>query len=164
MLNEAKKFCRPDEITYYGFDLFEEMTKDKFEEELSKFPPAQDEVLQKLKQTGANIRLYKGNTLITLPRVADSLPKMDFIFIDGGHSIQTIENDWCYAQELMGENTIVIFDDYYFDKNDVGAKTVVDKIDRTRFSVEILPICDSFQKEWGTLTINFVRVKKPIKS
>lgn len=158
MIETAKKFYRPEQINYYGFDLFEEMTKDRFEEELSKFPPAQDEVLHKLKQTGVNIRLYKGDTLVTLPRAVDSLPKMDFIFIDGGHSVETIANDWNYAEQLMHKNSVVIFDDYYFDKDDVGAKAVVEKIDRSKFDVKILPIRDRFKKKWGVLSINFVRV------
>jgi len=34
--------------------------------------------------------------------VINDLPKMDLVFIYGGHSIETIENDWRYTQKIMG--------------------------------------------------------------
>ncbi len=159
MINEAKNFYPASEITYYGFDLFEEMTNEMLEREVSKLPPSVEEIRKKLEKTGVKVNLFKGNTLKVLPKVVYFLPKMDFIFIDGGHSIETITNDWRYAQELMRKNSVVIFDDYYFNKDDVGAKSVIEKIDRSKFDVKILPIRDRFKKEWGVLSINFVYVK-----
>ena len=158
MIEAAKKFWPASEITYYGFDLFEEMTEETLEKEFSKLPPSLEEIREKLEKTGARINLFRGNTPEVLPKAVHSLPKMDFIFIDGGHSIETITNDWSYAGQLMHKNSIVIFDDYYFDKNDIGAKAVVEKIDRNKFDVKILPIRDQFKKEWGILSINFVKV------
>ena len=54
-------------VTYYGFDLFEDMDKDTFELEVSKWPPPRSEVETLLSNTGANINLYQGNTRDTLP-------------------------------------------------------------------------------------------------
>jgi hypothetical protein len=42
---------------------------------------------------GAKIFLFKGDTREVLPKVVNTLPMMDFIFIDSGHSLETIEND-----------------------------------------------------------------------
>ncbi len=168
MIETAKKFWPASEVTYYGFDLFEEMIKELMTKEVvgdaSKLNvlPFMQEIKKKLSKTGSHIKLFKGNTLEILPKVVHSLPKMDFIFIDGGHSIQTITSDWYYAEHLMHKDSIVIFDDYYFDKDDIGAKSVVEKIDKSRFDVKILPIRDRFNNKGGLLSINFVRVKRAV--
>ena len=54
----------------------------------------------------------------TLPEVSKNLPQMDFIYIDGGHSLETIKNDWDYTKNLMHKGTIVLFDDYWQNKID----------------------------------------------
>lgn len=159
MIAIAKKYNNFKAITYYGFDIFENMTDEKFTVEVAKMPPSQKKVEEALKKTGINIKLYKGDTIYVLPKVIKILPKMDFIFIDGGHSVKTIINDWNYAKELMHVKTVVIFDDYW-NRNDAGAKPIVDKIDRKKYEVEIIPIQDEFKKKWGILKINLVKVKK----
>ena len=158
MIEEAKKNFAPEEIEYHGFDLFEMLDNGTALEEYAKIPPALETVREKLAKTDAKISLYKGCTKETLPKVINNLQKMDFIFIDGGHSIETIENDWRYTQQVMDSHTIVIFDDYW-NREDAGCKKVVDAIDKTKYEVKILPIQDKFKKEWGILTINFVQVK-----
>ena len=163
MLEEAKKHFAPNEIHYYGFDLFESLDGETTVEEFAKIPPTLEAVREKLEKTRANIHLYKGYTKDTLPKAINKLPEMDFVFIDGGHSIETIENDWRYAQEVMGERTTVIFDDYW-NREDAGCKKVVEGIDRTKFEVKILPIQDKFKKEEGILEINFVQVIKSMPS
>lgn len=163
MIEEAKKNFPPGEIQYYGFDLFE-LLDDKMaskEFSTSKIPPSLEIVREKLAKTNAEIHLYKGDTRNTLPKVVNELPKVDFVFIDGGHSIEAIQNDWKYVQKFMDEKTIVIFDDYW-NRDDAGCKKVVEGIDKTKFEVRILPIQDKFKKEWGILKINFVQVKKRI--
>ena len=161
MIQEAKKYFAPEEIEYYGFDLFELLDHENSVKEFSIPPPPLEIIQNKLKKTGANIHLYKGYTKDTLPKVINELPEMDFIYIDGGHSIETIKNDWEYAQRLMHENTVVIFDDYW-NRDDAGCKKVVEGIDKNNFKVEILPIQDKFKKEWGVLKINFVKVRRKI--
>ena len=160
MIERAKKFHPAEEIEYYGFDLFELMTKEVNKEELSKKPPTQEEVQKLLSSTGARISLFQGFTQNTLPQVLGKLPEMDMIFIDGGHSLETIANDWNYSQQLMGRNTVVIFDDYYFDHDDVGCKPIIEAIDPNEYEVTILPRRDRFLKTWGILSINFVKVEK----
>jgi predicted O-methyltransferase YrrM len=160
MIERAKTFHPADQIEYYGFDLFELMTKEVNKEELSKKPPPQDEVRKLLAATGARISLYQGFTTETLPQVVRQLPAMDLIFIDGGHSLETIANDWNYSLQLMDKNTVVIFDDYYYDRDDVGAKPIVEKIDPNEYDVMVLPRRDRFFKTYGVLSINFVKVEK----
>jgi len=159
MIEEAKEYFPAKEIEYYGFDLFELMDGRKYIEEISKRAPALSVVKERLEKTKAKINLYKGDTREILPGVINNLPKMDFVFIDGGHSIETIENDWKYTQQVMDEQTIVIFDDYW-NRDGAGCKKVIENIDRAEFDVKILPKQDKFKKEWGILKINFVQVKR----
>lgn len=158
MIEEAKKNSPAGKVEYYGFDLFEMLDKGTALEEYAKIPPTLEEVREKLAKTDAKISLYEGYTKETLPNVINDLPKMDLVFIDGGHSIETIENDWRYTPQVMDDHTIVIFDDYW-NREDAGCKKVVDAIDKTKYEVTILPVQDKFKKEWGTLTINFVQVR-----
>lgn len=158
MINAAGLNFPPEMIEYYGFDLFETSNDATLEKEFSKGRPSSSSfVKSKLNITGAKISLFKGDTQEVLPKIIKELPMMDFVFIDGGHSIETVNNDWHHVQELMDKNTIVIFDDYY-NINHVGCKKVIDGLDRKKFAVEILPPKDKFKKDWGFLEINFVKV------
>lgn len=147
-------------IEYYGFDLFEDMDPGIFSDELSKWPPSMKAVEKRLTASGAEVFLFKGNTKDTLPAQVDQLPPMDFIFIDGGHSLDTIQNDWSYAKQLMGDRTIVVFDDYYEDRGDYGCKNVIEAIDTSEFRVRVLPQTDTFQKPSGKLRIHLAVVSK----
>lgn len=159
MISIVSKYKKSSEINYYGFDLFEVMDQEKFSKEVSKQPPQINDVLSKLNKTGANINLYKGDTLKTLPELWSSLPPMGLIFIDGGHSIETIENDWFYSSKLMDQGSVIIFDDYWLNRSDAGAKFTVDRIDRSKFNVELLPVIDSFKETaFGSLTIQLAKV------
>lgn len=159
MISEAQK--QSSEVSYYGFDLFENLGEEKYHNELSKRPPSEESVRTLLEKTGARIFLFKGNTLESLPGAVPSLPTMDFIFIDGGHSIETIASDWMHIQKLVGNHTIVIFDDYWHNRVDAGCKTVVDAIDRSQYRVEILPEIDVFNNaDFGRLEISFAKITR----
>jgi hypothetical protein len=65
---------------------------------------------------------------------------MDLIFIDGGHSEETVGSDWANCEPLMHDQTIVYFDDY----PRWGIGPVVDAIDRDRYDVTITKEFDEF--------------------
>jgi predicted O-methyltransferase YrrM len=116
MIKAAKSFNPL--IKFYGFDLFEMFfdKKNILSKELSKRPKSM-EIIKDLLKEHAKIKLIKGNTLKTLPKFSKK-NKVDFIFIDGGHSVKTINNDWNQSKKLMHKNTVVVFDDFYSgDKN-----------------------------------------------
>lgn len=81
-----------------------------------------------------NVHFYIGDTRETLPAAVGKLPLMDFIFVDGGHSLPVVSSDWKYCKKLMHSKTAVFFHDY--DCAD-GVKRVVDNID-DGFSVRII--------------------------
>lgn len=156
MIKTARHF-HGDKVEYYGFDLFEDMNKETYASEASKYPLSRERIQKKLERTGCQIKLYKGNTQQTLPQLVPTLPKMDLIFIDGGHSLETIACDWRYSQPLMHDQTVVLFDDYW-NRDDLGCKSIIKDLDRHKYQVEILPIQDRFNKDWGLLTINIAKV------
>lgn len=160
MIKLAKRYHSAKEIEYFGFDLFGQMSTEVFTEEKSKWPPTQKEAYDKLSATDANIHLFQGDTLRVLPEMVSKLPKMDLIFIDGGHSLETITNDWFWASQLMHNKTAVIFDDYWLGRTDAGCKVIIDGIDRNKYSVKLWSITDSFAKtNFGPLSIKLVCVR-----
>jgi len=134
----------PGKVTYYGFDLFEDITDEMRESEASPPPVSKSVVKEKLRGIGVDINLFKGFTKDTLPKFVKTGIKPDFIFIDGGHSIKTVENDWHYVKQLMHENTIVVFDDYMsaYDELGWGCNPVVDTI--KDYNVEIIDLSNSY--------------------
>ncbi len=109
---EAAQSHFEEPVTYYGFDLFEDATKEKLDYEVTLKPASKEDVSECLKLLGANIRLFQGDTKDTLPTFAKLNIKPDFIFLDGGHSKETVASDWSYVKDMMHDNTVVIFDDY----------------------------------------------------
>jgi len=151
------------EVEYFGFDLFELLTNKTLKDESSIKPSLSfSEVQSRLKKTGAKVTLFQGDTKDTLPKAKDKLGKMDFIFIDGGHSIKTISSDWSCVKNLLSERTIVIFDDYYTNPSPevtgIGCQNIIHTLNKNLYDIQILSPMDTFPREWGKLEINFVKV------
>jgi hypothetical protein len=90
-------------VTYHGFDLFEALTDEELDHELSKRPLSQREVEARLRRFQRRIlltsalrpwrrrvfdfALHQGYTRVTLSAFANRTPNFsaEFIFIDGGH-------------------------------------------------------------------------------
>ena len=165
MIHEAQRHHGKDNVEYYGFDLWEELDDETHEKEFSKFAQPRSQVYETLRSTGASVRLFQGFSRDTLPDALPVLPKMDVVFIDGGHSIETIENDWQYSELLMDDSTVVVFDDYYSGdsgkREDIGCRALIDEgIDRSKFAVQVLPTTDTFKHDCGELRINLVKVRR----
>jgi hypothetical protein len=153
------------DVTYLGFDLFEELNDEILKDQLSKKPDTMNAVCHKIEKTGANVFLFKGFSEETLPQLIlkkDDYPPLGLVFIDGGHSIATISSDWENVRKLLSENTIVVFDDYYVDcptlTDRFGCNAVIDTLDRTLYDVEFIEIVDSFDQDWGKLNVQMVKV------
>lgn len=158
MIEAARRHHAADAVEYYGFDLFEWLDEEKLRREISKMPPPRDDVEARLRATGAQVRLFQGDTVETLPAALPELPKMDLVFIDGGHSYETVASDWNHVRRLMHPGTVVLFDDWWNDP-EAGTDRVVAKIDRNLYEVEVLEPMDQFVKPEGLLEIRFVRVR-----
>ncbi len=162
MIERASLYNDVKQIHYIGFDLFESLSETMYEKEISKRPPTEAVVRRKLDASGAKVSLYVGDTHQSLPVALDELNiKFDFAFIDGGHSYDTIKNDWECISQMMGGDSVVLFDDYWRNRTDHGAKRVVDQIDKNIYNVEVLPQVDCFDnRDFGRLEISFAKVTR----
>ena len=129
MVTVASENFLAEEVEYYGFDVF-----------VWNNDVQMQQVRQKLRQTGCQFRLFKGDSVETLPEIVKQLCVMDLIFIDGGHSFLTVKSDWENSKALISDKTAVFFHNYDFS----GPKRVVDNISRNEYWVKILnPPSDS---------------------
>ena len=120
MVEVATQNFPPEEVEYYGFDFFSGY--------------GYHEVEQKLERTGCRFKLFKGDTMDTLPKVVKTLPKMDLIFIDGGKSYMNAKSDWENSKTLMHDGTAVFVHNYEFS----GVRRMVDNISRDEYQVKII--------------------------
>lgn len=120
MVKAAKEASPGGIVEYYGFDYFTSYSE--------------AEVYSKLKETGCVYQLFKGDSLETLPRVVDSLPVMDLVFIDGGKSYQEAQSDWECTQRLVHEGSAVFVHNYDFG----GVHKMVNGVSRKEYDVEII--------------------------
>lgn len=109
----ALEFMAVSDCYYTGFDLFEDATPDDDEKEFNvKNHFEMAEVAHSLEQSGVNkFALIKGNTNETLWNT--EVEPFDFCFIDGGHSVETIENDFKWVSENIQQGGTIILDDFY---------------------------------------------------
>lgn len=139
---------------YYGFDVFEDGNVELNNKEMNGKGLCQMEQA-KSNLVGIQHKLYKGLTKDTLPAFKYENIKADFAFIDGGHSIETIQNDWGHVKDCMTPGGVVVFDDYYSLNypEGFGCNEVVKNIEH-----EILPVTDVFPSEHGNIGIQLVKV------
>ena len=162
MIKQAAKLVPENEINFYGFDLFDELTPELRDEEFSfqtnKIPKMDDVAKLLNSDTSANISLHKGNTRYTLEEAIEYLPKMDLIYIDGGHTIETIRNDWHWASQLMKDDTVVYFDDYLEDMPFIGAKFITKELD-SKYQYAVMPETDIYARSFGKMKTQLLRVE-----
>ena len=144
-----------DEFKYIGLDLFEESDENKsevipnsvFTNPLKNFyfkyiqkqnPYSKEAVEDLLKKFKDNVTLIKGNSNLILKKV--DMSKIDYVFLDGGHSYQTVKNDLECCLDVINANGIVMCDDYNFGHLP-DVKNAIDEFVRANgFKCQIL--CD----------------------
>jgi len=111
----ACEFMAVADCYYTGFDLFEEATKELDAEELNvKRHNEIAEVARMIEITGfSKFALHRGNTRDTLPEWVKDCEPFDFAFIDGGHSVKTIQSDFNYIYDHIEKGGTIVLDDYY---------------------------------------------------
>jgi predicted O-methyltransferase YrrM len=141
---EKLNLIHGNQFNYYGIDIFEdsnnllddkEMTSKHnkisnplknllynviFKENLNSLKS----VNKLLKKFSHNVRLYKGLSDEILSKL--DMSKIDFVFLDGGHSYETVKNDLFLILKSIKKNKIIICDDY--DQKNYGVKKAVDEI------------------------------------
>jgi len=125
--SQLKHHCH----TYYGFDLWEagNDATDKRESN-GKGRSTKQQAVQAL--AGCNFELIAGDTRETLPAFCKRGIKADFVFIDGGHSVETIQSDWDAIKQILNLGAVVVFDDYYEpERAGFGCNSLVRRIQHT---------------------------------
>tara|TARA_B110001452_G_scaffold203944_1_gene173931 strand:- start:13 stop:642 length:630 start_codon:yes stop_codon:yes gene_type:complete len=83
-----------------------------------------DSIYSFLKKFKNNVKLYKGFSETQLPKI--DMSKIDMVFLDGGHSYETVRSDLSLILKGIKKDKIIICDDY--DQVDYGVKRAVDEI------------------------------------
>lgn len=159
---------RDDNACYVGFDLWEQMTQEKNVKEMSKkkLPPRRINVERMLGAVGkTTVKLLQGDTKDTLHKFADAEPRKfpqhecrwNLIYVDGGHSLETVASDWAAVQKFMHPRSIVLFDDYYLNKPGFGCQELIDGL-HAPYSTSLLEPIDTIPD--SGLQIQFARVGK----
>lgn len=156
-------------VEFFGFDLFEMADEQLIQQEVSKKALSRREIEDLLTASGEGhtIKLFPGNTKQSIAEAIPSLPKMDFVFIDGGHSYETAKSDWENTSKLLHDKSVVVFDDHVNEPaiaQGWGVNQVVDEIDRARYTVELLSPIDWWEKDWGMLKVRLVLVKPRVRA
>jgi len=122
--NRAHEMLSVTDAKYYGFDLFEDATRETDKEEMNVKPHYTVQMVED-KLTGFDVQLHKGNTRETLKNFDK---KVDFVWLDGGHSVETIKSDWENVKRCLAPDAWVFFDDYYtgpIDTKKFGCNEIV---------------------------------------
>ena len=94
---ENQKFSNPLKTIYYNF-----IKKENLNSKIS--------VQNFLKKFSQNIKLIEGDTRVTLEKVP--LSEIDFVFLDGGHSYDTVLSDIQKLYDNMKNNSKIVCDDF----------------------------------------------------
>lgn len=147
----AAQFMGLTNCYYTGFDLFELATKELDERELNvKRPYEMVDVAKNLQAKGfSKFALIRGDTRETLAKW--DVEPFDFAFIDGGHSVETIKNDYEFIRDNISPGGVIILDDYYSpEKVGFGCNFLKDE-------GEVIPFSDPVA---GGGTVSLLRVDR----
>ena len=127
---KKQKFSNPFKNIYYNYIKKENLN-------------SYDSVMDFLKKFTKNIKLVKGNSNHVLKDIIIS--NIDFAFIDGGHSYQTVYNDINNVINKVKKGSIILCDDYRDASYITGVKEAVDvTVKEKKLKLEIIK--DRFAK------------------
>jgi predicted O-methyltransferase YrrM len=116
----AKNICmllkklHGNDYSYIGIDLFEEIDNEQVAGEKAPkiLQTAQCSIESVYKfLEGYNVRLYKGNSTDLLKNIS-GIDTVDFVFLDGGHSYNTVYSDLSALTKYVRKDVTILCDDY----------------------------------------------------
>lgn len=148
----AKKLCRfwkeqtGGIFRYIGFDDFSLETKMT--------------VGEAIRLVGADVDIIAGNTRDTVPTFADVMRGQlvpDVVFVRGRRGGSEVAEDWNALRNLVGERTIILFDNYYETADGLGCNIAVKQLQREpAWNVQLLDPVDVVDG----LGVRMVRVER----
>ena len=143
-----------DDVEYIGFDLFETPPEGEFSARTPPWPVS--DVLDRLASLGATVTLVKGDTRKSIAE--EGWEAVDFVFLDGGHSDETVRSDFEAILPALNPGAPSMCDDYWNYPGGGGCNALVDGLDREKFDVSLLDPIDEFNKPYGVLRTRIARV------
>jgi hypothetical protein len=162
MIDRAAAFGR-NKIEYFGFDFFEQATPDVLYSEYLTIPPVRtlEACLNNIQRNSkaTKVELFAGDSKDTLRIEWTSLEQINVIFINGGHTLNTIQSDFELALKLADDNTEIVINHYYPGDYSKGSAFLVDNdlVNRSNLTVKICEPSDVLSDE---IEVKLVRVKK----
>ena len=141
------------DFKYIGLDLFSEneenlgeiipstkfnnpLKKIYFKYILKKDPYSIEAVSELLKKFKNNVQLVKGNSNNFLKKI--DMAKIDYVFLDGGHTYETVKNDLKYSAPVLENNGTILCDDYNLSYAPGVKKAIDEFIKYNKFKSELL--------------------------
>ena len=89
-----------------------------------------------LKQYKNNINIIKGNSHKILKEI--TLDNFDYVFLDGGHSYETVIGDLKCLKKVVENNAVILCDDYDLNYAPGVKKAVDEYVLLNNFNLKIL--------------------------
>ena len=140
-------------FNYIGVDIFEHDEKSKnevipninFRNPLKQFyyryikkenPYNLISVKKLLKKFEKNVEILKGDSKKILPKI--DLTEVDYVFIDGGHSYETVKSDLNNCKIVIENKGIVLCDDYDLSYAPGVKKAIDEFVYKEQYNIKIL--------------------------
>jgi len=134
---EILRWSKNPSISFYGIDLFEDIDEETFNKEVSIPADSRAAVETYLKNASLNVNLFKGFSNKVVDEIENLDVEFDVIFIDGGHSYETVKEDFYNYVKFLKPSGIIFFDDYTPEPG-FGIKQLVDElIDAAEYNITI---------------------------
>jgi len=141
------------DFKYVGLDLFEKNNENKseiipntnfsnpFKQIYFKYikrqnPYSQEAVEDLLKKFKNNVHLIKGNSNKILKKI--DMSKIDYVFLDGGHDYETVQNDLNNCIDVINNKGTVLCDDYNLSYAPGVKKAIDEFVKDNSFKCKIL--------------------------
>lgn len=127
------------QVEYHGMDVFEESTADLVDKETSLIAEPMRQVLHKLSKVSQNVFLHKGYSKDVFLELYELGLKFDCIWIDGGHSYETVKSDFENYSQLLQKGGVIFIDDYTKDSYLPDVKRYIDNelLSSSRYEVKV---------------------------
>jgi len=89
-----------------------------------------------LKKFDKNINIIKGDSNIVLPKI--DLSDVNYVFLDGGHSYDTVINDLINCKVVVENNGIILCDDYDLSYAPGVKKAIDEFVVKEQYIIKIL--------------------------
>ena len=89
-----------------------------------------------LKKFDKNIEIIKGDSKIVLPKI--DLSDINYVFLDGGHSYDTVINDLINCKIVVENNGVILCDDYDLSYAPGVKKAIDEFVVKEQYNIKIL--------------------------